>query len=352
LIIFQKKLKSFILNRNTKITFFAILVCIIFELAAFKYMNKDIIIVYDGKTIISKTIKLTVGSVLEENEINIGPYDYINLPLDSELNNMKQNEIVIKKAIPINISLEGKETILMTYESTVENALKNIKLGYLQNDKVEGVNLSDKIVPNMKIKIIRVKEEISTETIKTPYKLITRENSSMNKGYKKVLREGKEGVREKTLKTIFQDGKEIAKQVIEETFISNPIDMIVEVGTILNKKTSRGDSIRYKKVLNMTATGYTASFKDTGKKPGDKGFGITYTGTKVKKGVIAVDPKIIPLGTRVYVESVGNSSDYGYAIAADIGGAIKGNIIDLYYDTSEKANNWGRRKVKVYVLQN
>jgi 3D (Asp-Asp-Asp) domain-containing protein len=71
---------------------------------------------------------------------------------------------------------------------------------------------------------------------------------------------------------------------------------------------------------------------------------------RVRKGVIAVDPKVIPLGTKVYVEVAGNTPDYGYAVAADIGGAIKGDLIDLYFDSSDIVGRWGCKKVKVYIL--
>ena len=118
----------------------------------------------------------------------------------------------------------------------------------------------------------------------------------------------------------------------------------------MNFNSSRGDVVRYSKILNMNATSYTASFADTGKHPDHPAFGITYTGMKVREGMIAVDPRVIPLGTKVYVEIPGPAPDYGFAIAADIGSAIKGNLIDLYFDSAERVSRWGKRKVIVYIL--
>ena len=95
----------------------------------------------------------------------------------------------------------------------------------------------------------------------------------------------------------------------------------------------------------MVATAYTAGPESTGKSPGMPGYGITATGMRVKPGVIAVDPRVIPLGTYVYVRG------YGYSIAADTGGAIKGNRIDVYMKTLREAYQWGRRTVNVYILR-
>ena len=65
---------------------------------------------------------------------------------------------------------------------------------------------------------------------------------------------------------------------------------------------------------------------------------------------MAVDPRVIPLGTRLYVQSLDGSSDYGFAVAEDTGGAIKGNKIDLFFETAEQVRQFGRRRVKVYIL--
>lgn len=104
---------------------------------------------------------------------------------------------------------------------------------------------------------------------------------------------------------------------------------------VLSQK-SNMDFSRYRKVWVMESTGYSAQ------DPGNSS--RTATGHYLRKGIVAVDPLLIPLGTRMYV--VG----YGDAIAADTGGAIKGNVIDLAFNTHGEALRWGRRTVKVYIL--
>ena len=106
---------------------------------------------------------------------------------------------------------------------------------------------------------------------------------------------------------------------------------------------SDGTLIEYEAVMQLEATAYCACHECCGKWPGNKWYGITATGTKAKVGTIAVDPRVIPLGTQVYIEGLYGAKNYGYGSAEDTGGAIKGNIIDVYFDSKSKCESWGRR---------
>jgi 3D (Asp-Asp-Asp) domain-containing protein len=102
-------------------------------------------------------------------------------------------------------------------------------------------------------------------------------------------------------------------------------------------------------VKQVLATGYTAGYESTGKNPGHPLYGVTYSGVKVRRDVfstIAADVNVFPLGTVLYIP------DYGYGVVADIGGAIKGNKIDLYFETVDDVYTlWGKKTVDVYVIQ-
>lgn len=99
----------------------------------------------------------------------------------------------------------------------------------------------------------------------------------------------------------------------------------------------------------VVATGYTAGYESTGKTPDHPYYGVTYSGVKVKRDLystIAADLSVFPLGTILYIPN------YGYGVVADIGGAIKGNKIDLYFETVKDVyNEWGKREVDVYVIK-
>lgn len=184
------------------------------------------------------------------------------------------------------------------------------------------------------------KEEISYNTVK-------RLNSSLGAGETVTVREGEEGEKTVKYRIKYENGVEVARETLEETVTKNPVDKVVEYG---NKSTefsspANGDKLNYKYVLECNATAYDMSAEENGGYAGQ-----TATGVPLEKGVIAVDPRVIPLGSRVYIEALDGSWSYGYAVAADTGGAIKGNRVDLCYRTRSECIQFGRRKCRVYVL--
>ncbi|RXT05870.1 hypothetical protein EIZ39_16710 [Ammoniphilus sp. CFH 90114] len=114
-------------------------------------------------------------------------------------------------------------------------------------------------------------------------------------------------------------------------------------------ETSPHDLLGHFKKMNVVATGYTAGIESTGKDVGHPQYGITYSGAKVVRdeySTIAADLDVFPLGTILYIPG------YGYGVVADIGSAIKGNKIDLYFDTTEEVySQWGKKSIDVYVVK-
>lgn len=347
-----KNIKRFFSLKEIAIVMIGVILSVSAGLGVFLYLKKDVIIYDNGKRLEVKTMKNTVEETLKQNDISITSNDYISMPLESDLQKMKLNEITIKRAVPVNILADGKTFRLMTYLDTVKEALAVSPVKPEGLDKLSGVKLDDSIEADMNIKIIRVKEEIVSEKETIPFTVVKKVNARLDKGTERVVKTGEEGVREKQYKVVTEDGKQTDRKLISNVIALSPINMVLEIGSVLNHKTARGDVIRYKKVLDMRASAYTASYKETGKRPGDPGFGITSSGIRAKKGVIAVDPKVIPIGTRVYIEVAGRTPDYGYAVAADTGSGIKKDRIDLYVDDYQYALDWGIKKVKVYILLN
>jgi len=348
----RKNIKRYFSFTELAIVLTAIIVSICVGVAVFLNFKREVVINEDGKQIELKTMKTTVKEVLEQNGISVTTDDYISVPLNTKLQRFNKTVINIKKAVPINILIEGKIKKLYTYRDTVKDALAYSPIDYSGKDRLDGASLSDKVVSNMSFRVIKVKEEIEKEKLNVPFKVITRENNHLDKGKTLTVRSGKDGEREKQYKVVYEDGKQDKKDLISDKIVAAPISKIIDLGTVMNFRTSRGDVVRYSKVIDMSATSYTASYADTGKHPGDPGFGITATGMRAREGIVAVDPNVIALGTRLYIEGVGSTPNYGFALAGDTGGAIKGNKIDLFYKSQSKSNWWGRRNVRVYILVN
>jgi uncharacterized protein YabE (DUF348 family) len=342
--------RLFSLKKQLLVVSIAAIVLIGAGIGVFAWVEKDVVINDNGNVITCKTMKNTFELTLEENGIVVNEHDYISVPLDTSLQTTNINEIYIKRAVPVYITADNTRTELMTYKNTVKELLSDSPLKPEGNDRLEGANPNDVISEGMEIKIVRVTEKVVGETETIPYVVHRRTNKRMDEGSERIIQQGQDGVLEKLYKVVIEDGKEVSRLFFSEKVLLEPVNMVMELGTVLNHTTSRGDVVRYSKVMDMKATSYTASFKDTGKAPGHPLFGICATGMKARKGVIAVDPKVIPLHTRLYVEIIGDTPDYGYCIAGDVGGAIKGNKIDLYYDTQEYVDKFGVKKVRVYIL--
>jgi 3D (Asp-Asp-Asp) domain-containing protein len=149
--------------------------------------------------------------------------------------------------------------------------------------------------------------------------------------------EGKSGYIKRTFKVTVQNGKVVDRDLVKEER-SEAVPTVFLMGKAGYNPGRSG--FERGKVLTMSATAY-----DPGPKSNGGWAGRTRTGMKADFGIVAVDPRVIPLGTLVYVEG------YGFAIAADTGGAIKGNRIDLCYNDRSFVANYGRRDVKVHILK-
>jgi len=352
LLAFTRNLKRFFsLKRHMLLLMVAAAVSSGAGYCVFSWLEKDVVINDDGSVITCRTMKNTFGEVMEELGIEVSEHDYVSASADTRLQTTETNELYIKRAVPVYITADNTRTEVMTYRDTVEEMFTDSPVKPGKSDRLVGASMEDRITSGMELRIIRVKESYISETEEIPFTIQRKANKRMDAGTERVYQEGREGVLQKLYRVDFEDGTEVARELVSETVLQHPVNMIIEYGTVPNFTNSRGEVVRYSKVLEMKATAYTASLKDTGKAPGHPLFGITATGMKARKGVVAVDPKVIPLHTKLYVEILDpNTPDYGFCIAGDVGGAIKGNKIDLYYDSQEYVDRFGVKKVRVYIL--
>ncbi len=237
--------------------------------------------------------------------------------------------LALPKKIAVSVVIDGETKEIETDGQTVADilALENIVLGP-----------DDRTIPGLEeeysgqVEVIRVEKKTVSEEKKVAYQVEKIPTADLYAGQERIQQKGVNGLEKQVYEVILENGAEVSRKIIEKVLVKKPVKQVVNVGT-LQMVSRGGETIKFSKVYTMSATGYT----HTGN--------MTYTDIWPTVGIVAVDPKVIPLRTRLYIEN------YGYATAMDKGSAIKGNRIDLFFETKAEALKWGRRKVQVFVLE-
>jgi uncharacterized protein YabE (DUF348 family) len=290
-----------------------------------------------GNPITFKTTAKTLAAALKEQGINVTEKDRISPALDTQLAGKQELTVELKKAVPATVVVEGAAMETDTVANTVADLLKELGVTLGPKDTVS-TSMDAPVVTGMTVKVVRRTEQVTVVQEEIPYEVVREDDRTIVVGESREVQAGENGIKEIKKVAYYEDGVEVGSEVLAETVVKAPVEQIVAIGT--GGVVSRGgQSYRYSRELTLSATGYTA-----GKESNPDGNGYTYTGMKAQYGVVAVDPRVIPLYTRLYIEG------YGPAIAGDIGGAIKGNRIDLCFDSLSEALEWGRRDVTVYIL--
>ncbi|HZJ82992.1 MAG TPA: G5 domain-containing protein [Clostridia bacterium] len=317
----------------------------------------------NGHIVQIQTTDKTVEELLNKCEIKLRLEDEISPSLDEPI---EEGTIVkIDRAFKVTVLADGKTKDVYLTKGTIEDALDKAYVSLGQKD-FTNYNREEAVNPGDYIRVTRVKEEILIEKEGIPYKVVTQDNSKLEKGLQKVVQEGKEGEKQRKILIAYHDGVEVNRDMVEETVAQEPVNRVIDKGTYVAPKptpkpaVSRGSGDRSKatseKKTSSSSAAPSAPSKATAPSGSLKTFqatSYTHTGNKTrtgvwpKQGMIAVDPKVIPLHTKVYVEF---SSPYahltGYYMAMDTGGAIKGNIIDVFLPDGG-TKQFGRRTVKV-----
>lgn len=284
-----------------------------------------------------KTTAKQLDTALKEQGIEPGPNDRVEPALSTSLKGKHEVTVQIHKAVDLSLVVGGEAKQVASAAESVKALLEEQQVQLAPQDAVSP-SLDDALTAGMEIRVTRRASEERRMEQEIPFETVRREDSSLTLGESRVVQQGVSGALEIRRRVVLEDGKPVSDEVVDETVLREPVPEVVAYGTT-GVVSRGGNTYRYGREVNMTATGYTA-----GKESNPDGTGHTYTGIYATHGVVAVDPSVIPLYTRLYIEG------YGPAIAADIGGDIKGNRIDLCFDSLDEALNWGVRPVTVYVL--
>lgn len=314
----------------------AILVTAGFTVALTGVAGARVAVVADGRARYLMPWGRSVGDLLSRTGITLEPGDAVSPGVTEPVK--PGMVVVVERAVPVTVLADGRRIEVRSAGMYVKDAVAQAGMIASAQDLLYPSPEAE-LEPGMTIAVARVKEEVVTRRVQVPFQVQKREDGNLELGTSKVIQQGKPGLKEVVLKLVRLDGKLLKTLVVGERMLQQPVAQVVALGTcgVISRG---GQTIRFKKAMDVVATAYTPGPESTGASAD----GYTATGLRAGYGVIAVDPRVIKLGSRVYVEG------YGFAVAGDTGGAIKGARIDVCFESKSEALRWGRRKVRVYLL--
>ena len=268
------------------------------------------------------------------------------------------SEITVRRSHNVTVDNCGEKTTVTATDETVASLLQKLNIAL-----EPGMNVSAPLemdtYHNMVITISHRVEGVETYTTTIPFETKYYKDYTLPKGTEVVLTQGQAGLLRCTANVVYVDGVEKVRTVINETVVRQPVNKIVAVGAAVEDITPTlplddvkiddthiylptGEVLTYKGTLGVVATAYNHA---------DAGCDmITATGTTVHIGTVAVDPRLIPYGTRMFIVTDDGQYVYGISTAEDCGGAIKGLRIDLYFETVAECEVFGIRDATIYFL--
>jgi resuscitation-promoting factor RpfB len=302
----------------------------------------------DGFASTYESAHITVGQALAGQGVRVSEGDRVSPPPESEL--APGAHIYVQHAVGVRLVLAGVEHEIKTRSQSVADVLSEAGI---QLEPMDGVTPepTKPVSAGMTITVTTVRDLVEVVEEPIEYESLIQYDAELPDG-ERILSEGGEYGwirREYNVRQV--NGEETQRELVSESYYP-PTNEVVTVGTYVAPVVSAGPAVTptpavaaavatpqaapgCARTLNVYATWYTASSAG--------GSGVTATGTGVYKGIVAVDPTVIPLGTRMYIPG------YGYGTAADTGGGIKGDIIDLGYGPDD-AKDWRSRRLDICIL--
>lgn len=314
-----------------KLTAVVVLCFAMATLTGFVTANKNVTIVADGNEMVVNTVYDNPKNILKQAGIKLNNGDDYTVSTDKITDN---SVITINRAMPVNVEIDGDIKTVRTTKKTVGELISSMNL---DEDKyfVEG-DKNTQLHTDAKVKVLNVSSKLVLRDEVQNYQVIKEPDSALARGNEEVIQVGRNGLNRLLVREKYHKGVKVGEEVVQTSQLVRPVDQVIREGTAEPKIQSTIGLRSYSQMLYMEASAYLPY--DGG------GAGYTALGIPARYGVVAVDPDIIPLGTRVYIPG------YGEAIAADTGGAINGYMIDLCMEDYTQAIAFGRRGVEVYIL--
>lgn len=282
-----------------------------------------IIVVDEGVPITIYTTARTIGEALRSAGLVIYLGDKVTPEPDTPV--VAGLKVYITRSKAAEITVDGRRIRTRTLGKTVAELLSQEKIVLFGRDYTIPP-LDAKIYDGIKVKVIRVREEVVVEEEPIPFETVWKPDERLELDTQELVQAGEEGIYRRRYRVVYENGEEKERRLEDEWVAKEPITRVIAYGTkiVIRELETPEGTIKYWRRIRMLATSYSAA---TAGKPREHPlYGITRLGLWARKGIVAVDPRVINLGTKVYVPG------YGIAIAADTGGRIKGRHIDLCYD--------------------
>jgi uncharacterized protein YabE (DUF348 family) len=298
------------------------------------------VIAEGAKETVTTSSRPTVGQALREAGVVVGPGDRVTPDLEAPLE--IDARIDVRHASPVTIALPEGHRVVYTLARTVAEVLDEEGI-VLPPGAFVDPPFETPVTPDMSVRVIQLgsSNDVAYEYIEssTVYEL----DPGLPPGQTRTVT-GRDGVRVRRYNVTYVDGVEVARELVEDKLDPEPVDTVIYYPTQTGRNDAAPDGSRgsVARTLRVYATAYNPA--SAGRSPDDPNYGVTATGSVVTYGIVAVDPAIIPLGTRMFVPG------YGYAVAGDTGGAVKGYIIDLGFPDGVEID-WVSQWVDIYILE-
>lgn len=317
----------------------------------------DVIFYDEGRFKKVVTVSGTVGDAVDESGIKLKDGD--KLSLGRAVIVSENTRVDIKRAFTVTLICDGRKQKIKTTECTVEEFLKTagVRVG---EDDIVSPKSTKKLTKDTKVQVKRVTYKEVKKTVAVKYDTVVEYDDSMYEEQCKIKRKGKNGEQINYYKRKYIDGKYVSQELVKKEVTEDPVSKIVVWGSrpslyggnvakrVISDLTppyridmdENNRPIKYKKKIVGKATAYCTGT-------------VTSTGRRAQEGVVAVDPREIPYGSKLYIVSSDNKYVYGYAIAGDTGGFIYNSdtVVDLYISSYSACKQFGRRTVEIYVLE-
>ena len=271
------------------------------------------------------------------------------------------SEITVRRAQLVTVHMGGQALQLSTTAETVGQVLPLLELDDDASVEVS-LPLDAEVEEGMEFSVQVVSNRVEAYTTQIPYQTLYCQDASLPEGQEQVLTQGSMGQQVNTVQVRYVDGIEVSRTVVKQEVVLQPVDTLIAVGSAPAAPAQDTESKPIDGVIigdgTITlSTGEVLTFTDTWQVRAtaynhlDEGCDMyTATGTTVRIGTVAVDPRYIPYGTRMFIVSNDGEYVYGIATAEDCGGAIKRDRIDLYFPTVGECFEFGRRDCTIYFL--